>query len=310
MKTIRQIADEIGVSKTAVNKQIANLGLRSGLRKNGNQFAIDEHQEALIKQAFSEKSQTEIENQSQTKTQTENHEVGDLVCVLQATIDTLQGQLEVKDRQIAKLTEALVAAQQTAAAAQRLEAVQEQVIAAEQEIAALEKQRKALQGNVKLLKAVEKVKPDLDAIQPEKTLTGAVKGVTVEQVKELKAAVIRGAAAEQKVRELKVENQQLQQKIPSMKEKLKEAQERKRLENENRQLKVQVEYLEKDLSWERGISARLQEGIGAVLDFLDQHLPEQFRPLVEKARELLPVPEVQQPEKEQERGHTWGGMEL
>ena len=64
MKTIRQIADEIGVSKTAVNKQIANLGLRSGLRKNGNQFAIDEQQEALIKQAFSEKSQTEIENQT------------------------------------------------------------------------------------------------------------------------------------------------------------------------------------------------------------------------------------------------------
>lgn len=129
MKTIRQIADEIGVSKTAVNKQIANLGLRSGLRKNGNQFAIDEHQEALIKQAFSEKSQTEIENQSQTKTQTENHEVGDLVCVLQATIDTLQGQLEVKDRQleqqvqtITRLTDALAAAQQTAAAAQALHA--------------------------------------------------------------------------------------------------------------------------------------------------------------------------------------------
>ena len=125
MKTIRQIADEIGVSKTAVNKQIANLGLRSGLRKNGNQFAIDEHQEALIKRAFSEKSQTEIENQ----TQTENREVGDLVCVLQDTIDTLQGQLEVKDRQIeqqaqtiTRLTDALAAAQQTAAAAQALHA--------------------------------------------------------------------------------------------------------------------------------------------------------------------------------------------
>ena len=133
MKTIRQIADEIGVSKTAVNKQIANLGLRSGLRKNGNQFAIDEHQEALIKQAFSEKSQTEIENQSQTKTQTENHEVSDLVCVLQATIDTLQGQLEVKDRQIEKLTEALVAAQQTAAAAQALHAgtIQQQLLTGE-----------------------------------------------------------------------------------------------------------------------------------------------------------------------------------
>ena len=142
MKTIRQIADEIGVSKTAVNKQIANLGLRSGLRKNGNQFAIDEHQEALIKQAFSEKSQTEIENQSQTKTQTENHEIGDLVCVLQATIDTLQGQLEVKDRQIeqqaqtiTRLTDALAAAQQTAVAAQALHAgtIQQQLVAGEGE---------------------------------------------------------------------------------------------------------------------------------------------------------------------------------
>ena len=142
MKTIRQIADEIGVSKTAVSKQIANLGLRSGLRKNGNQFAIDERQEALIKQAFSEKSQTEIENQSQTKTQTENHEVGDLVCVLQATIDTLQGQLEVKDRQIeqqaqtiTRLTDALAAAQQTAVAAQALHAgtIQQQLVAGEGE---------------------------------------------------------------------------------------------------------------------------------------------------------------------------------
>lgn len=59
------------------------------------------------------------------------------------------------------------------AAAQRLEAVQEQVAAAEQDIT-LEKQKKALQGNVNLLKAIEKVKPDLKAIQPEKTLTGAV----------------------------------------------------------------------------------------------------------------------------------------
>ena len=136
MKTIRQIADEIGVSKTAVSKQIANLGLRSGLRKNGNQFAIDEHQEALIKRAFSEKSQTEIENQ----TQTENREVGDLVCVLQDTIDTLQGQLEVKDRQIeqqaqtiTRLTDALAAAQQTAAAAQALHAgtIQQQLLTGE-----------------------------------------------------------------------------------------------------------------------------------------------------------------------------------
>lgn len=121
-KTIKQIADEIGVSKTAVRKQIENLGLRSSLRKNGNQFAIGENEETLILQAFSEKTQTKNANQSQTKTQTANHEVSDLVSVLQSTIDTLQGQLLIKDKQIEDLSEALKSAQQTAAAAQALHA--------------------------------------------------------------------------------------------------------------------------------------------------------------------------------------------
>ena len=121
-KTIKQIADEIGVSKTAVRKQIANLGLRSSLRKNGNQFAIDKHEETLILKAFSEKTQTKNANQTQTKTQTANHEVSDLVCVLQRTIDTLQGQITIKDKQIEDLSEALKSAQQTAAAAQALHA--------------------------------------------------------------------------------------------------------------------------------------------------------------------------------------------
>ena len=196
------------------------------------------------------------------------------------------------------------------AAAQRLEAVQEQVTAAEHDMAELEKQRKALQGTVRRLQAAEKVRVDLEAIQPERTLTGAVRGVTVEQVEDLKAAAIRGTVAEHDVRELKEENRQLRSRLPSVKEHLKEAEEQQRLLNENYDLRVEVEYLTESLNSERDFSSRLLEGIGAVLDFLDRHLPEQFRPLVEKARELLPVPELQQPEQEQERGHTWGGMEL
>jgi biotin operon repressor len=143
-KTIKEIADELGVSKTAVSKQIANLGLRSGLRKNGNQFAIENQQEKLIKMAFRKNKQREragenlvSDEQSQTKSQTtnanqsqtKNHEVCDLVCVLQTTVDTLQEQLSVKDQQIrelnARLAEcstALLAAQETARAAQALHA--------------------------------------------------------------------------------------------------------------------------------------------------------------------------------------------
>ena len=73
-KTIKQIADELQVSKTTVRKKIENLGLRSSLRLNGNQFAIDEEQENLIKSAFAqnnqEKSQTKTETKSETKSQT------------------------------------------------------------------------------------------------------------------------------------------------------------------------------------------------------------------------------------------------
>ena len=140
-KTIKEIADELGVSKTAVSKQIANLGLRSSLRKNGNQFAIENQQEKLIKMAFQKKRQQEIvtensvsDEQSQTKSQTTNanqsqtanHEVCDLVGVLQTTVDTLQAQLAVKDEQIRELnaecSTALLAAQETARAAQALHA--------------------------------------------------------------------------------------------------------------------------------------------------------------------------------------------
>lgn len=45
MKTIKELADELGVSKTAVMKKIDNLGLREKLAKNGNRLAIREPEE-------------------------------------------------------------------------------------------------------------------------------------------------------------------------------------------------------------------------------------------------------------------------
>ena len=196
------------------------------------------------------------------------------------------------------------------AAAQRLEAVQEQVIAADQELADLEKQKKALGGTVKALKAAEKMRVRLDTIQPEKTLTGAVKGVTVEQVEQLKAAALRGVQAEQRAKDAETENRRLQGMIPSTKEKLREAQAQQRVEQENRRLRVDNEYLQEQLEEERSFSARLLAGIDAALDFLWEHLPEPLRPLVEKAQQLIPVPDVQEPKREHDRGRSWGDMSL
>lgn len=102
MKTIKQIADELGVSKTAVRKKIENLGLRSGLQKNGNQFAIDENQEKLIKSAFSE---SKVETKTETETETETETVSALVSMLQRELDA-------KNEQIAHLQKLLDQEQQ------------------------------------------------------------------------------------------------------------------------------------------------------------------------------------------------------
>ena len=127
-KTIKEIAEELGVSKTAVRKQIANLGLQTSLRKIGNQFAIEKEQETLIKSAFSQKqSQTKIANQvSDFANQSETSLR--LVSMLQHELEIKNRELEIKNKQIeelnarlAEVTSALTA-QQTAQAAQALHA--------------------------------------------------------------------------------------------------------------------------------------------------------------------------------------------
>lgn len=148
MKTIRQIADEIGVSKQAVFKKIKREPLSTSLQgltaTVDGRLMVEVDGEKLIKQAFSEIAPSTTDNQltgavdglvdaPSTKNAEKTAEVDGVISVLQATIDTLQGQLEVKDRQIEKLTEALAAAQQTAAAAQALHAgtIQQQLITEE-----------------------------------------------------------------------------------------------------------------------------------------------------------------------------------
>ena len=137
MKTIRQIADEIGVSKQAVYKRykgkLHTVCAPYAHTEQGVLY-IEEQGETLIKQDF---LHTECSIGAHTDTHTERsngaalehpENVG-VIAVLQTTIDTLQGQLAIKDKQIeelnarlAEVSSALVAAQQTAQAAQALHA--------------------------------------------------------------------------------------------------------------------------------------------------------------------------------------------
>lgn len=137
MKTIRQIADEIGVSKQAVYKRfkgkLYTVCAPYAHTEQGVLY-IEEQGETLIKQDFLQDDRS-IGAHTNTHTERSNGAVSEqgqedsIIAILRATIDTLQEQLKVKDRQIeqqaqtiTRLTDALTIAQQTAAAAQALHA--------------------------------------------------------------------------------------------------------------------------------------------------------------------------------------------
>jgi len=93
MKTIKQIADELGVSKQAVRKKITpEIGNQFAVT-NGNTVYISEQGEALIKSAFTKSIGNQVTG---NQTVTNANQVTTL-------IDMLQRELEVKNKQIDEL---------------------------------------------------------------------------------------------------------------------------------------------------------------------------------------------------------------
>lgn len=105
-KTIKDLADELGYSKTYLNQVIKQLKMQSSLRKIGNKFVIGEELEKALKQALEEKSQTEERQQIENKTQSS------LQLSLQSEIEHLREQILIKDGQIAQFAQLLDQQQQ------------------------------------------------------------------------------------------------------------------------------------------------------------------------------------------------------
>ena len=102
MKTIKQLAEEMGISKQALNKRIDKLGCRNQLIKNGNTWLIPESLENTIK-----------------NTSNQQHRQPTQSATVDALVDTLIKQLEEKDKQIEQLQKALDQEQQLHALAQQ-----------------------------------------------------------------------------------------------------------------------------------------------------------------------------------------------
>lgn len=77
-KTIRELAEELGVSKTAINKKVSDSERKQWFSKKGNRFLVNEIGQDAIKSMFSydinnQKSKTE-NTEKQPESKTENFE--------------------------------------------------------------------------------------------------------------------------------------------------------------------------------------------------------------------------------------------
>ena len=129
--TIKQLADELGVSKTTISKAVLVLGFNGKLHKVGNRYMLSEMQISQIKSKISqfsqndEKEKTQISPTLQTDEekklqisptlQTDEEEKMQISllkqqnAILQQQLSVLSKQLSVKDEQIKLLQEQLIA---------------------------------------------------------------------------------------------------------------------------------------------------------------------------------------------------------
>ena len=115
--TIKQLANELGVSKTTISKVVSGLGFNGKLHKVGNRYMLSETQISQIKSQISQFSQTDEEEKSQ-RTQTSQTNEQEKIqisllekqnAILQEQLSILNKQLSVKDEQIKLLQEQLIA---------------------------------------------------------------------------------------------------------------------------------------------------------------------------------------------------------
>lgn len=89
--SIKDLAEQVGVSKQAISDKIKKLGLQNDLTRKANRFVLNETQANLVKSAFQNNSQAQM----QSNFANQNSDL------LYDIVKTLQSQLEEKDKQIA-----------------------------------------------------------------------------------------------------------------------------------------------------------------------------------------------------------------
>lgn len=117
MKTVRQVADSLGVSRQAVYKRLSTMQSTMLSTDDKGVTMINAHGEAFLKKELSTKLSTEQSSDSQV-----DNTVDTVISMLQRELDIKNEQIRELNARLSESNSALVAAQQSAQAAQMLHA--------------------------------------------------------------------------------------------------------------------------------------------------------------------------------------------
>ncbi|OPG68490.1 hypothetical protein B1219_30740 [Pseudomonas ogarae] len=133
-KTIKELAEELGVSKTAINKKVSDENRKLWFSKIGNKFVINETGQKAIKSMFFNENENSNQQLVGEKTKTENHKKAnqvpelEVLSLLEQQLNQKDMQLQEKDEQIKQMQKLLDQQQQlTLQANQQIEKLQEQL---------------------------------------------------------------------------------------------------------------------------------------------------------------------------------------
>ena len=133
-KTIKDLAEELGVSKTAINKKVSDENRKLWFSKTGNKFMINESGQKAIKSMFFNENENSNQQLVSEKTKTENHKNAnqvpelEVLSLLEQQLNQKDMQLQEKDEQIKQMQKLLDQQQQlTLQANQQIEKLQEQL---------------------------------------------------------------------------------------------------------------------------------------------------------------------------------------
>ena len=133
-KTIKELAEELGVSKTAINKKVSDENRKLWFSKIGNKFVINETGQKAIKSMFFNENENSNQQLVGEKTKTENHKNAnqvpelEVLSLLEQQLNQKDMQLQEKDEQIKQMQKLLDQQQQlTLPANQQIAKLQEQL---------------------------------------------------------------------------------------------------------------------------------------------------------------------------------------